>query len=165
MNIREEQAGDAPAIHEITRLAFDGAEHSDGSEPGIVDGLRRAGALTLSLVAETEGQLTGHVAFSPVTIGRVEQGWFGLGPVSVLPAFQAQGIGSALIRDGLERLRASGASGCVVLGEPDYYSRFGFVRDARVTFDGVPPEYFMVLVLQGAAPAGAVTYHPSFYPK
>ena len=124
LTIRAEEAGDEPAIAALITKTFATAPHSDGTEADIVDALRTAGALTISLVAEVDGKLVGHVAFSPVTIGGENRGCFGLGPVAVLPERQGQGIGSALIQAGLEELRDKGACGCVVLGEPSYYSRF-----------------------------------------
>jgi predicted N-acetyltransferase YhbS len=87
---------------------------------------------------------------------------YGLGPVSVLPECQGAGIGSALVRRALEHLRASGAVGCVVLGEPGYYSRFGFRPEPRLVLPGVPAEYFQAIVFVGTAPAGEVAYHSSF---
>ena len=105
MIIRTERPLDADAIGSLTSAAFKGMVHSSGTEAAIVDALRREGALALSLVAEKDGLLVGHVAFSPVTIDGKAGGWFGLGPVSVLPAQQRSGTGSALIREGLERLK------------------------------------------------------------
>ncbi len=162
MITRQEQAADAGAIQTVTELAFDGHPFSDGSEPGIVAGLRAAGALTLSLVAEAEGAIVGHVAFSPVTIDGEELGWLGLGPVSVLPARQRQGIGSALIREGLAQLAGRGTQGIVLLGDPGYYARFGFVCHGRLVLPGVPARHFMALALQGEVPEGEVAYHPAF---
>ncbi|RIK87761.1 MAG: GNAT family N-acetyltransferase [Hyphomicrobiales bacterium] len=167
MQIRNETATDKAAIRRITEAAFAGAGHASGTESAIVDALREAGTLTLSLVAEDGGEVVGHVAFSPVAIGEGAPeslgGWFGLGPVSVRPDRQRKGIGAALIREGLSRLRGQGAGGCVVMGDPDYYLRFGFGHDPDLRFEGVPPEYFMRLVLKGRGPAGAVTYQPAFY--
>ena len=162
LSIRDERPGDADAIRQLTAAAFAGAEHSDGTEAAIVDALRDAGALTVSLVAEDEGAIVGHVAISPVRIGGEIAGWHGLGPVSVDPAFQRQGIGDRLIREALNRLRAGGSNGCVVLGEPAYYARFGFRADPRLTFAGPPPEYFQLLAFGASAPAGPVAYHPAF---
>lgn len=104
------------------------------------------------------------VALSPVLIGGRECGWFGLGPVSVHPSRQAQGIGSTLVHAGLDRLRALHAAGCVVLGEPDYYGRFGFAVDEKLRFVGAPREYFMALKLAGDDPvSGMVDYQPAFF--
>ena len=160
--IRAERAGDEPAIAALIEEAFAAAPHSDGNESGIVEALRSAGALAVSLVAEENGDLVGHVAFSPVTVGGESGGWFGLGPVAVSPSYQGQGIGAALIEAGLEKLRSSDASGCVVLGEPEYYGRFGFRADPRLTFPGPPAEYFQVLRLNDEEAEGEVAYHPAF---
>lgn len=101
--IRSETAADIDAITEVTVAAFQTLEISNRTEQFIVAALRAAGALTLSLVAELDGRVVGHVAFSPVTILDGTPDWYGLGPVSVLPACQRQGIGKALIREGLSR--------------------------------------------------------------
>ncbi|MGF7053500.1 putative acetyltransferase [Bosea sp. OAE752] len=162
MPIRPEQPADAAAIRALTTEAFAAAPHSSGTEAAIIDGLRAAGALTLSLVAVEGGEIVGHVAFSPVTIDGAERGWFGLGPVSVQPGRQRGGIGSGLIRDGLQRLREIGAGGCVLLGDPGYYGRFGFAADPALVLEGVPPEYFMRLAFGAGVPAGTVRYHAAF---
>lgn len=163
MDIRKEQVGDHIAIAKVTAAAFADVEHSDQSEPQIVERLRDAGDLSLSLVAITGDVVVGHVAFSPVVIDGVSNGWFGLGPVSVDPAHQGRGIGSALIRNGLDRLRDGGARGCVVLGNPDYYPRFGFERDDGLRYEGAPAGYFMRLVFSASpAPTGRVDYAPAF---
>ena len=160
--IRYERPADAQIIRHVTEAAFAVAEHSDGTEGAIVDALRAADALTVSLVATIGGEVVGHVAFSPVTIEGRDVGWFGLGPVSVRPDLHGRGIGTALIREGLERLSAAGARGCVVLGDPAYYRRFGFEQDAGIRFEGVPAEYFMRLSLDGSLASGSVAYHAGF---
>lgn len=168
IKIRDERAADAAAISALTTAAFANAPHSDGTEAAIIDALRANEALALSLVAEDDaGAIVGHIAFSPVTItdanGQVVQGWYGLGPVSVSPARQGEGIGAALIREGLARLQASGANGCVLLGDPAYYARFGFIADAGPTYPGPPPEYFQALAFPGHVMArGVVTYDGAF---
>lgn len=162
MIIRAETASDSTVIRSVTEAAFLGAEHSSGTEGAIVDALRDAGALTLSLVAEQDGAMVGHVAFSPVRIGGRDLGWFGLGPVSVLPSLQRGGIGKTLIEAGLEQLRQRGASGCVVLGDPAYYGRFGFTADHELHYPDVPPEYFQSMPWTGASAEGEVSYHPAF---
>lgn len=166
--IREETGADAAAIAEVTVAAFETLEISSHTEQFIVAALRAAGALTLSLVAELDGRVIGHVAFSPVTISDGTEDWCGLGPVSVLPGYQRQGIGGALIREGLTRMRASGAGGCVLVGHPDYYPRFGFENPAGLVVEGVPPEAIFALPFDPAPssaarmPQGAVTFHPAF---
>lgn len=163
MIVRAERDGDIDGIRTLTEAAFKMAAHADGTEHIIIDRLRAAGALTLSLVAEADGVLVAHVAFSPVTVSDGSRDWYGLGPISVDPARQGEGIGSKLVRAGLEQLKAMGAAGCVLLGDPAYYSRFGFAADPRLTLDGVPPEYFMRVAFSPVYGEGTVSYHPGFY--
>lgn len=162
MEIRPEQPDDLTAIRSLITAAFEHAEHSSGTEAAIVDALRAAGALTVSLVAVEDDDTMGHVAFSPVTIAGDADRWYGLGPVAVRPDRQGMGIGQDLIRAGLAALRRMGAKGCVVLGEPAYYGRFGFEADAALTLEGVPPDYFMSLAFEAPVPTGSVRYHPAF---
>jgi len=162
MNIEQERPQDASAIRALTQAAFEGVAYSQQTEARIVDALRAAGALTISLVARVEDRIVGHAAFSPVEINGVAGGWFGLGPVSVSPTLQGQGIGQALIGEGLRRLKALNAAGCVVLGHPGYYGRFGFVSDPELHYGQAPAHYFLRLVLDGDSPKGEVAYHPSF---
>lgn len=163
MIVRPEREGDIDAIRTLTETAFRTAPHADGTEHLVVDRLRAAGALTLSLVAEEGGMVVGHVAFSPVRISDGSRDWYGLGPLSVDPSRQGKGIGGRLAREGLDRLKAAGAGGCVVLGDPAYYSRFGFAPDPRLALDGVPPEYFMRVAFSPVYGEGTVSYHPGFY--
>lgn len=160
--LRPETLADAPAIRMLTAQAFAPVTHSSQSEAAIVDALRAAGALTLSLVAETAQGLVGHVAFSPVTIEKRDCGWFGLGPLSVLPEMQRRGIGAGLVREGLARLAGQGAKGCVVLGNPAYYGRFGFSAQTGLRYPGAPPHAFQSLLLAGVMPEGVVAYHAGF---
>lgn len=146
----------------MTELAFRDAPHTDYTEQFIVDALRRAGALTISKVAESGGKVVGHVAISPVTISDSTLGWFGLAPISVLPEFQGQGVGSELMESALADLEVRGAAGCVVLGEPGYYRRFGFKVIEGLTFPGAPAEYFQAKSYNGRFPKGAVEYHEDF---
>lgn len=158
MQIVHERPGDEPAIRAVTQAAFVGQAHSEQTEAAIIDALRAADALTVSLVAPERGVLVGHVAFSPVMIKNVDRGWFRLGPVSVAPDRQRRGIGSRLITDGLEQLRAKGARGCVVLGDPEYYGRFGFKPETGLTYPDVPPEYFQALAFDDEGAIGEVEY-------
>ena len=162
MQIRPERPEDATTIHVLTDTAFKNMPFSDGAEAKVVDALRAAGALTLSLVATQGGEIAGHVAFSPVTISGQAGGWYGLGPVSVWPHHQRRGIGQALIREGLRRLQSMGAGGCVLLGDPAYYARFGFENDPRLHHAGGPAWAFQCLTLNGARPEGEVSFHPGF---
>lgn len=162
VHLRPEQPGDAQAIHDLTAEAFRAAPHASGTEQFIVRELRRAGALTVSLVAVLGEDIVGHVAISPVILSDGSPGWAGLGPVSVLPRLQGRGIGSMLVREALRLLEQQGAAGCVVLGEPAYYGRFGFRADPLLVLEGVPPEYFQALRFRGPAAQGEVRYHPAF---
>ncbi|GGC09824.1 GCN5 family N-acetyltransferase [Novosphingobium endophyticum] len=162
MHIRDECPQDAGTIAAITAAAFEALPYSSGTESRIIEALRAAGALTVSLVAERDGEIEGHIAFSPVQIDGRNGPWFGLGPVSVRPDVQGQGIGTMLIRSGLERLRSIPASLCVVLGDPRYYGRFGFRHDPRLTYDFPIAEAFQCLALSGSPPSGIVTYNPAF---
>lgn len=160
--IRPEQPADIASITSVIEQAFRHAPHTDHTEQYIVLALRRAGALSVSPVAQRAGQVVGHVAFSPVSISDGSAHWYGLGPVSVLPELQGQGIGSALVREGLAALRTLGAQGCVVLGEPAYYGRFGFRGGQGLFLGGVPPEYFQSLSFGAQTAGGEVTYHEAF---
>ena len=161
VRIRDETPADAAAISALVTEAFAGAAHSSGTEAAIVEKLRDTDALTVSLLAVDGEILLGHVAISPVSIAG-SNGWYGLGPVSVRPENQRNGIGSALIRAALQRIEAMGADGCVVVGEPDYYGRFGFVHRAAITLGEVPPPYLQALAFRGTLPTGEVHYHPAF---
>ncbi len=160
--IRRETEADIAAITEVTVAAFKTLEISNHTEQFIVMALRAAKALTLSLVAETEGQVVGHVAFSPVIISDGTRNWYGLGPVSVLPEWQRQGIGKALIQEGLLCLKALNAQGCCLVGHPDYYKKLGFANVPGLVYEGVPPEVFLALSFDGRIPNGLVTFHEGF---
>ena len=162
MQIRQETPDDAEAIETVTIAAFLNAPHTSHTEQHIVSALRRAGKLSVSLVAEEEGAIIGHVAVSPVSISDGASGWFGLGPISVLPEYQRRGVGTQLMREVLRILGERGASGCVVLGEPAYYGRFGFEADAGLILSGVPPEYFQAASFDASRPRGVVTYDEAF---
>lgn len=162
ITIREEQPSDSETITLVTESAFANAPHRSGTEQFIIGALRAAGALTLSLVAESDGRVAGHVAFSPVTISDGSTDWYGLGPVSVSLEFQKQGIGTALISEGLSLLKSSGAKGCVLLGDPGYYNRFGFTSEPGLILEGFPPEYFLALPFDTSTAQGTVLFHPAF---
>ena len=160
--VREEVPSDIEAITRVTAAAFLSHPQSDQTEQLIIEELRRSGALALSLVAEAEGRVIGHVAFSPVTISDSTSDWYGLGPLSVEPAFQGRGVGQALVNAGLDVLRSRGANGCVLFGAAGYYGRFGFSANSDIYFLGGPPEFFLCMRLKGPAPHGEVKYHPAF---
>jgi len=160
--IRSETDADVSAISEVTVAAFETLEISNHTEQFIIEALRAAKALTISLVAEMDGRVIGHIAFSPVTISDGTRDWYGLGPVSVLPAYQRQGIGKALIREGLSRLKDINAQGCCLVGHPDFYKKFGFKNISGLVYEGVPPEVFFALSFDGRYPQGTVAFHEGF---
>lgn len=160
--IRSETDADTRAITAVTVAAFKALAISQHTEQFIIEALRAAGALTLSLVAEAEGRVIGHIAFSPLKLSDGTPGWYGLGPVSVLPEVQQRGIGKALIWEGLSRLKAIGARGCCLAGHPEYYSQFGFRNMPGLRLEGVPPEVFFALSFDGRYPEGTVSFHEGF---
>ena len=162
MTIRNEQPQDIEAINRLTEAAFRNEEYSSHTEHFIVNALRRTGQLSISLVAAEHDEILGHVALSPVSISSGVTGWYGLGPISVRPDRQGKGIGSALMRAALQQLRQQGAAGCVVLGDPAYYGRFGFKAHPGLELPDVPPEYFQALSFTGELPVGVVKYAAAF---
>ena len=160
--IRSETDADVSAISEVTVAAFKTLEISKHTEQFIIAALRVAKALTVSLVAELDGRVIGHIAFSPLTISDGTRKWYGLGPVSVLPEYQRQGIGKSLIREGLSRLKDMNAQGCCLVGHPDYYRKCGFKNTPELVHKGVPQEVFLTLSFDGHTPQGTVTFHDGF---
>ena len=163
MIIRPEVPGDFAAIRTINIDAFANHPFSQQTEHLIVEALRDAGALTISLVAEDDDAVIGHVAFSPALIDGKDLNWFTLGPIAVSPARQRRGVGARLIEAGIEALRLRDANGCLLVGDPAYYLRFGFRHSPSLTVEHVPAEYFMCLPLAGEIPHGTVSHHPAFY--
>jgi len=160
--IRNETHNDVCAITEVTIAAFKTVEISNHTEQFIIEALRAAKALTVSLVAEMDDRVIGHIAFSPVTISDGTPNWYGIGPVSVLPAYQRQGIGKTLIQEGLSRLKGMNAQGCCLVGHPDYYRKFGFTNMSGLVHEGVPQEVFFALPFDGHTPQGNVAFHKGF---
>lgn len=160
--IRPETPSDEEAIERVTRCAFLSHPYSHQTEQFIIRALRADHALSVSLVAEEAGSVVGHVALSPVSISDGAAGWYGLGPISVEPERQGRGIGRALMERGLAELRRLGANGCVLVGEPAFYSHFGFANDPALVLEGVPPEFFLALSLGTACARGNVRFHPGF---
>jgi putative acetyltransferase len=163
--IREERPEDIAAIYRINEQAFNRPDEAE-----LVNLLREHGKVLLSLVAVEDDRIVGHILFSPVTIEKGEKtvAAIGLAPMAVLPEFQNQGIGSLLVRTGLEQSRKAGHRRVVVLGHPEYYPRFGFVPASRYgiksEFD-VRDEVFMALELYEGALSGCegiVKYQPEF---
>lgn len=162
MIIRDEKPEDIRAITEVTEKAFEDYLFDRQTQPFIIQDLRSAGALTISLVSEVKGSIVGYIAFSPVTITDGTTNWYGLGPVSVLPNHQGQRIGSALVRNGLNMLRTMGGRGCALMGLPTYYHRFGFCRPLGLIHESGPQEIFSVKVLSGHVPCGTLEFHQAF---
>ena len=160
--IRREEAQDIEAIHALTERAFHGKPYSDGDEHDLITALRGAGALMLSLVVEDAGAIIGHVAISPAFAKEGSEGWYALGPIAVEPTRQRQGIGGRLIRDGMDRLIAMKARGCILIGDTNYYPRHGFVPRPDLAPDDQPAQHFMVRSLNGQAPETVVDFHPIF---
>lgn len=166
IHIRPEETWDCEAVSRIEYAAFkDHPMHPPGAEPTehrIVERLREAGALALSLVAEDHSGLQGHLALSPAPVGHEAEDWYLLGPVGVLPERQGQGIGSALIREALRVLTDAGARGVVLVGNPGFYARFGFRTYEKLEYPDVPNQYVLALTLRGNDPVGAIAAHPAF---
>lgn len=162
LNIRSEQEKDTKRTNQIIKAAFKNHPHSNQKEHLLVAELRDNNALSVSLIAEINGKIVGHIAFSAITINKEFNSWYGLAPVSVDPEYQSQGIGSVLIENGLNELKKMGAKGCVLVGEPGYYKRFGFDHQDTLLYKGVPEEYFLVQPFRSEIPKGVVKYHKIF---
>lgn len=171
IEIRYEQPGDEAAIHKVTSLAFESSEFGHNGEAGLVDKLRAEGAASISLVAEIDNRIVGHVLFSPASIewdSRRCEG-LGLAPLSVLTEFQKLGIGGRLITAGLNAAARSSSGFVIVLGHPDYYPMFGFApasgSNVGCEFEGIPDEAFMIKWLgqtDTSEECGLAKYHPVF---
>ena len=160
--IRPETSTDISVITEVTVAAFEALEISNHTEQFIIEALRAAKALTVSLVAEVDGRVVGHIAFSPVSVSDGTENWYGLGPVSVLPKYQRIGIGKTLIQEGLSLLKDLSAKGCCLVGHPEYYRKFGFQNVTGLGLEGVPQEVFFALSFDGGFPQGNVMFHEGF---
>ena len=161
--IRAERNGDQASIHAVIEQAFRGMPYADGDEADLVDHLRSARALVLSLVALLDGQIIGQIAFSPAIASDAASPWYALGPVAVLPGLQRAGIGAQLVETGLRQITAMGAAGCILTGNPRYYSRFGFILSPANVPPEEPAEFFMLRLLGGTLPTGPIRFHPAFY--
>lgn len=168
LKVRYEEAADIPVVHNVVFRAFQSQE-----EPHLVDRLREEGAAALSLVAEVDGKIVGHVLFSPMTLDPENPAYqdrvFGLAPLAVLPEYQKTGIGTSLVQRGLSLGITRRWKLVFVLGDPAYYSRFGFEQASRFNFFSeydAPLEAFSVVSLDpaglAAGPATLASYHPVF---
>ena len=162
MQISDERKEDSAAIYTLIQSAFADKDFSSGKEGSIVDALRQASDLTLSLVAKRFNRLVGHIAFSPASVGDQSENIYALGPVAVDPALRHQAIGTALIRAGLARLQAIGARACVLVGDPNYYHRFGFVGDCGLRSGDLPPIYVQALVWGEPLVGGEISFALAF---
>lgn len=162
IEIRPEISGDEQAIHDVTAVAFEPMSYSSGTEASIINQLRKDGDLTISLVAFKAGDIIGHIAFSPVMVAGKNDGWFGLGPVAVHPDFQRLGIGSKLINQGLSQLKSDGAKGCALIGDPNYYNRFGFISDGNLNYGEISSTYVQWLSFGDAVAKGELKFCPAF---
>ena len=162
VEIRPELPDDIEAIGDLVALAFSGMPYADGDEAGLVELLRAQNALSVSLVAELDGTIVGQVAFSPARASGGIPGWYALGPVAVLPTRQGAGIGSMLVRTGLEAVSKLDAMGCILTGNSAFYSRFGFEPAPESAPSSEPSEFFMVKLLRGRLPAGPIRFHKAF---
>lgn len=160
MMIRREQKNDEITIREITDIAFKGKPYSDGTEADAIDKLRAAGHLHISLVAEEDENIISHAAFSPAHISGLRGQWYGLGPVSTHPDHQGKGAASALIEEGLRLLKQEGASGCFLIGNPDFYSRLGFISNGKLSYKDVDASYVQFIAFKQENPAGEVRFSP-----
>jgi len=163
MIIRHEKPTDIKAIAEVTIAAFEDHAFSQHTEQFIIDDLRRVNALTLSMVAEVDDKVVGHIAFSPVTISDGTTDWYGIGPVSVQPEYQCRRIGTELVNKGLDMLKGIGGKGCALVGVSSYYFRFGFKNYPQLIHEGLPKEVFLAKQLNGqTVPSGTVEFHYAF---
>jgi len=165
MMIRTEKESDIKIILEVTREAFKNHPLSQNTEQLIINALRDDGALTISLVAEMGEKVVGHIAFSPLTISDGSRDWYALGPISVQPNFQRRGIGQALVREGVAQLKSLGAQGRVLVGEPEFYNRFGFKSSPGLEMKGVPQQYVLALPFTEKIASGVITHHHAFSVK
>ncbi|MEN8126849.1 MAG: N-acetyltransferase [Planctomycetota bacterium] len=162
ITLRKETVADIEAITEVTKAAFKNLPVSNQTEQFIVKALRDAEALTLSVVAEMDGHIVGHIAFSPITMSDGTPDWYGLGPISVLPEYQKQGIGKSLINKGLSLLKELGGQGCALVGDPNYYKCLGFKNFSQLVYEEVPQEVFLILPFNEKVPQGTVVFHEGF---
>lgn len=163
ITIRPETETDRKGVWEVTRSAFSDKPYADGDEQDLIDNLRQIGALTVSLVAIDESELVGQITFSPATISSGIGKWFALGPVSVLPERQGEGIGGMLIETGMDVIEALEAWGCILTGDPEYYSRHGFNFAKEHCPDDEPEEKFMIRLVGDKQPDGVFAFHEAFH--
>ena len=163
LTIRLEKREDRNAIWQLTKDAFDGRPYAGGDEQDVIDRLRAAGALVVSLVAMEGDTLVGQASFSPAELSSGKGTWFALGPISVAPDHQGRGIGGKLIEAGIEAIGKLRASGCILTGDPSYYSRHGFAPAPEHCPANEPAEFFMLRLITNQAVRGNFTFHQACY--
>lgn len=163
ISVRAERPSDHARIHDITTRAFASMPFSDGNEQDLIDRFREAGALEISLVADQKDAVVGQVTFTRAIAADGSPGWYALGPVAVEPKLQGQRIGEKLIEAGLSELRQRGAAGCILVGNPDYYRRFGFRGFPDLCPERQPADFFQILPLGVTEPDVVIEFHPLFY--
>jgi putative acetyltransferase len=161
--ITQERPANYAGTYRETELAFTDRPYADGNEQDFINRLRDVGALTLSLVAFTNNALVGQATFSPASQSDGSAPWHALGPISVHPDHQSQGIGGALIKEGLDRLIERGALDCILTGDPKYYGRFGFELSPEHVPKAESQEYFQIKYLTEFRPQGRFCFHEAFY--
>ncbi len=160
--IRAEKKQDSDAIGTVIKNAFAGRDYSTNNEDEFIDALRMAGALSVALVAERDSEVAGYIAFSPITIDEKDVRWFCMALLSVSPNLQKQGIGTQLVKAGLDELKQLGGVGCVLLGDPGYYGRFGFAAREELTLEGAPPRILFGFPFRGECATRKCAISPSF---
>jgi putative acetyltransferase len=162
LQIGPETPADEQAIEALLRAAFAHHPHSNQTEHLLVDTLRAAGALSLSLVARDDAGLAGYAGFSPVTVDGADCGCHAMAPLAVSPDRQGHGIGRQLVEAGLASLASRGARACVVVGDPVWYRQSGFVPAHGLLLEGIPKEFLLVRSLDQTLPTGRLGFHPAF---
>lgn len=162
LRIGPESPADEAAITALLKAAFAGHPRSNQTEHLLVETLRAAGALSLSLVARDESGVAGHAAFSAVTIDGIDCGCQALAPLAVSPDRQGHGIGRQLLEAGMHELVARGCRACVVVGDPEWYRQSGFEPAHGLLLEGVPKEYLLVRCFRPPQPSGRLGFHPAF---
>lgn len=162
LSIRNEVSADVAAVAELTKAAYADHFYSEEAGPSILEDLRSADALVLSLVAELKGKIVGHLAVSSVTISDGSLNWYGLGPLSVAPEYQGYKVATTLVHHGLATLRGKGAQGCALIGLPAFFARFGFFNHGALRHDGVPREVYVRKLVDGDWPRGEISFHQAY---
>jgi putative acetyltransferase len=162
IDIRRETSSDIETICYVTEQAFKSVSYASGDEQDIIERLRASDALSVSLVATVGGAIVGHIALSPTRSTNSSQKWLALGPVSVLPDYQRRGVGSALIRQALAEIREQEATGCILVGDPGYYQRFGFELAPQFSPKPEYASFFMIIQFSTEEPTDAISFHPAF---